>query len=152
MKKISLFIFVLCVFLLTGCNDKVKEVKNISDFENASTTLGLNANSSMANYTNSDYITDAMKATKDNIEIEMIIYDTAESAEKVQNGQIDGFMGLKSANAIINKDKGKNYYKYSILSNGYYNVTSRIDNTLIFCKTKAENKDIIINLLNELEY
>ena len=153
MKKISiLFILTLCLFL-TGCNYKTKETKSLETFETISTNNGFIAYSTLNNYSKETYIIDATKATKDNnIEIEMINYDTEESAKKVQDKQIDGFMGLKSANAVINKDKGKNYYKYSMISNRYYMISSRIDNTLIFSKTKVENKDIVNKIFDELGY
>ena len=154
MKKISiiLFILTLCLFL-TGCNDKTKETKSLETFDTISTNNGFTTYSTLANYSKETYIIDAIKATKDNnIEIEMINYDTEESAKKVQDKQIDGFMGLKSANAVINKDKGKNYYKYTMISNRYYMITSRIDNTLVFSKTKVENKDTVDKIFNELGY
>jgi hypothetical protein len=59
---------------------------------------------------------------------------------------------MKSTGAIIKKDSGKNYYKYTMISNGYYLVTSRVDNTLIFTKTLLKNKDLVDSVLEEIKY
>lgn len=152
MKRYSLFILIIICLLLTGCNDKVKEAKGITDFQTVCTNEGFTTHSSMIDYKDYNYILDALKANNENIEIEMISYDTDESAKKVQDQQIDNFMNLKSANAIINKEKGKNFYKYSMISNRYYMVSSRIDNTLLFAKVSLENKDTIDKIFDELGY
>ena len=152
MKKISLFILVVFCLVLTGCNNKTKEVHSLDDFEEACVSDGLTVNDNLVNYSDSSYITGAKIAKNDDITIEMVTYDSIDKAKEVQERQIDSFMTLKSTGAIIDKDKGKNFYRYSMISNGYYMVNSRIDNTLIFAKVLLDDKDTINNILDSIDY
>ena len=152
MKKIYLFILVITCLVITGCNNKAKEAITVDDFVNKGNNLGFIVEDNMNSYMDANYINEAKKATLDNVVIEMIIYDNDDNASKVQEEQIKNFLNIKNAGASINKDKGSNFYKYSMISNGYYVVTSRIDNTLIFSKTLLENKDKVIEYLDSLGY
>ena len=150
MKKISLFFIGLFLLLVTGCGGN-KEVKSMDDFNKAASTNNLTVFDNMSNYSN-DYIKEAMVATSEDITLEMVIYDSSEHAKSVQDNQIEKFKNMKSSNTIIKKNNGDNYYKYTMASNGYYLVSSRIDNTLIFTKTLIKNKDIIDSVLDNLGY
>jgi len=61
-------------------------------------------------------------------------------------------MNMKSTNSVIKKLSGNNYYKFTMITNGYYLVSSRIDNTLIFTKTLLKNKDTVDNILDAMGY
>ena len=93
-----------------------------------------------------------MTATLDNITMEMVIYDTDENAIKAQDSQIATFNNMKGSGAVISKDKGENYYNYNMITNGYYTISTRIDNTLIFTRVPVDYKEQIDNVLNELGY
>ena len=149
MKKI--IIFVLCLLLVTGCGNKVKEVGSLDNFNYITTEKGLIVSDNISNYV-ADYLKGALVATNDNLSIEMIVYDTSENASKVQEGHLKSFANMKSTGAIAKKDTGKNYYKYTMITNGYYLVTSRIDNTLIFTKTLLENKEMVDSILENMGY
>lgn len=151
MKKYLIFGLVICL-LLTGCGNKTKEVKSVDDFSTIAKENNFVVSNNINSYDDSNYITEAMIATYDDISIEMVIYDTNDNANKVQSNQIDGFNLLKSTGASEKRDEGKNYYKYFLISNNYYMVSSRVDNTLIFCKTLMTNKDKVDKILNELGY
>jgi len=106
----------------------------------------------MKAYQNVDYIVGSKIAKYDDIEIELVKYTDSDYAKKVQDSQIESFNLLKSTGASEKKNKGSNYYKYVLISNGYYMISSRIDNTLIFCKTSLGNKGAVEKLFNELGY
>ena len=106
----------------------------------------------LEDYTGVSYINEARIASMEGVEIQMINYTEAKYAEKVQNEQIESFNLLKTTGAWEKKDSGKNYYRYEIVSNGYYMINTRVDNTLIYCKTLLENKDTVQSLFNELGY
>ena len=152
MKKIKILLIVLTLLLVTGCNTgKSKEAKSMNDFYNVATEKKFVVSDNMANYT-VDYIKEAMIATVDGISLEMITYDSEDNAIKIQNEHIKSFMNRKSTNARIKKEKGKNYYKYSMISNGYYLVSNRVENTLIFTTTVLENRDKVDSVLTEMGY
>ena len=87
-----------------------------------------------------------------NVTVEMAIYDSVDNAKLAQETQIKEFDNLRSTGNIITKDEGQNYYDYTMISNGYYMVTSRIENTLVFSKVPLDNKDIIENTINSIGY
>jgi hypothetical protein len=106
----------------------------------------------MGSYDGVSYITASKIATSGDISIEMVVYTDSDSAKKVQDNQIESFKKIKNTATTENKEKGANFYKFWMISNGYYMVNSRIDNTLIFCKTPFKNKEKIEAVLNELGY
>lgn len=151
-KRYFILLGLVICLILTGCGGGSKEVKSTSDFDTVASNNGFTVNDNMSTYSGNDYITGAMVATTSDIIIEMVIYDSVENANKVQEGQIDSFNLLKSTGASEKKDKGDNYYKYFLISNNYYMVSSRVDNTLIFCKTLLTNKEEVDKVLDELGY
>ena len=142
MKKRYLLLGGIIFLLLTGCGNTSMEAKSLSDFENAGNNNNYVVTDNKENYKNSDYIVEASLASYNDISIEMIVYDTSDNASLVQEEQIKNFNLLKSTGASEKRDKGNNYYM----------ISSRIDNTLIFCKTPLSNKDKVENLINEMGY
>ena len=152
MKKKILLLGIFMVFLLTGCGGGTRDGKNISDFETVSKNNGFTVVNNKDSYGEVSYITDAVKATTSDIVIEMVVYDNADDAEKVLEEHIKSFNLLKSTGATEKRQTGDNYHKYFLISNNYYMVSSRIDNTLIFSKTLITNKDDVDKVLDELGY
>ena len=153
MKKNYLIIFVVILFTLCGCSNKSKAVKGIDEFNEISVNNDFKVVDNMNSYENIDYIDYATLAViDDDSNLEMVIYESVDYATKVQEGQIENFASRKSTGATEKKDKGKNYYKYSLISNNRYMVSSRVENTLIFCNTSLSNKSSVDAILEELEY
>ena len=154
MKKFSLFLVVICCLLVTGCgsSNKEKVVKTLNDFQTVCTNNGFIVVNNMNGYQGNDYITGSMKATLGDIEIEMVTYDSEDNATKAHDNHIKVFNNMKGSGTILNKDKGKNYYKYDMVSNGYYMVSIRVGNTLVFSKTVVANKGKVEKVLNEMDY
>lgn len=153
MKKIKLLFLGIFCLIITGCgNNEMKEASNLDNFSTISENNQFIVVDNMSTYSGVSYIKGAKVATLDDVNIEMFIYDNEDNAIKVQDKQIDGFMNLRNAGAAITKDKGGNYYKYTMISNGYYMVSSRIQNTLVFSKTPIANKEKVETILNEIGY
>lgn len=153
MKKLSIFILMIMCLLVTGCgNDKEKIAVTSDKFVTVLTNKGFKVNDIMDTYSDVDYIVEAKKAVLDDIEIEFVRYSSNEYAKKVQDKQIGSFALLKNTGTHENKQEGKNYYKYFLVSNNRYMINTRVDNTLMFCKTMLEDKDIIDDVYNELGY
>ena len=152
MKKKILLLGIFMIFLLTGCGGGTHEVKSISDFETAAKNNGFTVVNNKDSYDEVNYIIDAVKATTSDIVIEMIVYDNADDAEKVLEEHIKSFNLLKSTGAAEKKQTGDNYHKYFLITNNYYMDSSRIDNTLIYCKTLVTNKESVDKVLDELGY
>lgn len=152
-KKYLILLLIMAVFVMTGCNSsKTKEVASVETFNNEATTEGFTVSDNSDAYQEYDYISSSTIATIDELDIEMVVYDTDEFAKKSQEQQIEKFNLLKGVNAVIKKDEGKNYYRYTMVANGKYMITSRIDNTLIFCKTDTNNSEKVEKLFDTLGY
>jgi len=148
MKKLLLIILVL---FLTGCNS-VKTATNVNNFENAALVRGFSIHKGSSEYDNISYITEYSRVSFGDTVIEMIVYDNSKNADKVHASHIESFNLLKNTGAQVIKEKGKNYYHYSLISNGRYMLSTRVDNTLIFCKVMLEDKEIVDSIIEELGY
>lgn len=152
MKKISVYLLIIMCVFLTGCGNKEKVATTIDTFITTAEGNNFTVTDNMETYKNVDYIVDSKIATLDDIQIEIVKYSDSDSAIKVQNSQIESFALLKNTVAHEEKDKGKNYYRYVLVSNGRYMISSRVDDTLIFSKTLLENKEEVEKVLNSLGY
>ena len=152
MKKIGLLFLGLFCLVLTGCGGETKEVKSLNDFEVTASNNGYTVSDNSSGYASVAYITGARKAVIGDLELEMVTYDSADSAKKAQDSHIKTFKNIKSSGATGENKKGKNYYSFSLISNGFYMVSTRIDNTLIFTKTDVKNKDKVLAVLDSLDY
>ena len=153
MKKLSIYFLVIMCLFITGCgNNKKKDIISLNDFDKILTDNGFTVSDNMNNYSSVDYIVEAKIAVMDDIEIEMVKYTTNDYATAVQDNQIESFNLLKSTGAHEDKEKGSNYYKYVLVSNNRYMINSRVDNTLVFCKTLLENKEKVEKVYSILGY
>ena len=153
MKKLSICLtFILCLFM-TGCGEpKELAVVSLDTFRSVASNNGFTVSDNMDAYKNVSYINGAVLVTYRDIEIEMVSYTDIESAKKVQENQITSFNLLKSTGAFEDKIQGNNYYKYILVSNNRYMVNTRVENTLVFCKTLLTNKETVEKIYNELGY
>ena len=143
----------ILVLFMTGCaSNEVKTVTSVNDFENAAMNIGFAVYKGSSEYDTISYINEYSKVTLDDIVIEMIVYADSESANKVQKSHIESFNLLKSTGAQEIKEKGKNYYHYSLVSNNRYMLSTRVDNTLIFVKVMLEDKEIVDGIIEKLGY
>jgi len=152
-KNLSIYLLlVLCLFI-TGCGGKgTKEVSTTTDFETVATNKGFTVYDNMELYTGVNYIVSSRVAAIDDMEIEMVEYIDSDYASKAQENHIESFNLLKTTGALVDKDKGSNYYSYALVSNNRYMISTRVDNTLIFCKVMLTQKDKVTDLLDELGY
>lgn len=68
-------------------------------------------------------------------------YDEILRIEKDNNGEF-----------VENYESGDNYLRYTALTNGYYIVMSKVDNTVLFGKIKSSEKETLDSMLEELKY
>lgn len=151
-KKLTLLLLIVIIFI-TGCtSNKSKTVIDSPKFTESATNNSFTVSDNSDNYKEQNYIISSTIAKIDDLVIEFVIYDSEDTAKKAQEQQIDNFNLLKSPNSFVNKSSGKNYYHYSMTSNNYYMISTRVENTLIFSKVKEEDKDKVENVINELNY
>ena len=152
-RNLSICLLLLLCLFMTGCGEeKSKTAVTLDNFSNIVSGKGFTVTDNMNGYSDVDYILNSKFAVYDDIEIEMVEYSNSDYANKVQEGHIESFDLLKSTGAHVKKDKGSNYYSYSLVSNNRYMVSTRVDNTLIFCKVMLDDKEIVEEILTELGY
>ena len=61
-------------------------------------------------------------------------------------------MPLKTGNYTDSSASGKNYEVFSLNVDGQYKFIERVDNTVVYVDTAAENKEAIQAFLKELKY
>lgn len=153
MKKfIMCLLFIGCLFI-TGCgSNKVKEAATVLDFMDVLEEKNFTVTDNLESYEGLDYILESKIAEYEDIKIEMVRYIDSDNAEKSLKNHKKSFDLVKSTGALENVEKGKNYHSYSLVSNGRYMISSRIDNTLIFTKVMLEDKEVVEEILTELGY
>lgn len=164
MKKLSIYLLILGCLFITGCGeDKVKEVATIDEFDTAVMSKNFSI-SDEDKYPDVDYILDYSVAYYDgngngysdndttDILIEMVKYSDSDYADKAQSNHIESFNLLKTTAAYEENDKGSNYYRYVLVSNNRYMISVRVDDTLVFCKTMLQNKELVDEIFDEIDY
>lgn len=153
MKKIKLFLLLLLTFGLIGCASNEEKVSiNADKFRQTLTNHGFAVLDQSDIYKNESYILTASKATYQDVEISFFEYDNAENAEKILKNQIDTFNLRKSTGASTTNQEGKNFHKYILISNNYYMISVRVDNTVAFCSTPLTNKEVLEKAFNSIGY
>ncbi len=155
MKKFKFIFLCFICLLLVGCgSNETKEIGSLETFQNVCINNGLTYTDMLSEYQaqKADYITGAIRCTLDDLTIEMVIYDTEENAGKAQKQHISSFMTLKGTAATAHNEKGKNYKLFNMISNNYYMVSNRIENTLIFTKAPLANKDKVDAIMTAMNY
>lgn len=152
MKRFRFLLLILVCLVMVGCKSTKKPVEKATDFETAVNESKFIFLDNMGSYPDVDYIKEAKKAILESTVIEMIIYKDEATAKKIQDEQIKNFKTIKNTATTEHKSEGKNYYKFWMVSNGYYMVSSRIENTLVFCKTQLEAKGKVEAVLEKMGY
>lgn len=153
MKKIGIYLLIIMCLFITGCGEpKTKTVATLDQFSNVAANNKFVISDNSEDYSKVSYIVGSKKANSGSIEIEMIKYTDAESAEKVLEGHIESFNLLKSTGANEKNTKGDNYHKYFLISNNRYMVSVRVEDTLLFSKTLITNKKTVDKVFEELGY
>ena len=153
MKKLSFCLLLIMCLFITGCGEpKLKEVTTLERFTEVAQNNGFSVVDNSDDYFGIDYIVDSRKAIIDDNEIEMVVYDNSENADRTLKQHIESFVTLKSTAAAQKDVEGENYHTYFLVSNNRYMISTRVENTLIFSKVMVENKDLVENVISELGY
>lgn len=85
-----------------------------------------------------------------NYQIEFYTLSDEETAMNLYNENYANFQSVNSSSQI--KKSGDNYSKYTLTTDNYYLVVSRVANTLIYIEAPILEKDFIDSILKELDY
>lgn len=157
MKKLkSLLAVALCLVCLlgfSGCG-KNKTPVSADEFCTKLEAKGFYVTDSTSSYSQYKEITESYIALSPDYkyQIEFIVADSVSNASYLYNTNKSKFE-LSKGNFSKNKSiEMANYATYTMVSNGKYQVVSRIDNTLVYVNVDEAYKDDVQSILNELGY
>ena len=153
MRKIGIYFILMMFLFITGCkSSESKIVTSLDNFESVLTNENFTVTDKSDKYSEISYITGTKQAISGHLIIEMFEYTDVETAQKVHSEHIKNFNLLKSTGAHEINNQGQNFYKYALVSNGYYMISVQVDNTVIFCKAFLDNKTTIDGIFDKLGY
>ncbi len=88
----------------------------------------------------------------ENYSIDFYVLNSAHVANELFSLNVDAFEKDSSSTTHSTIINGSNYDYYDSYTDSDFCVTSRIDDTLIYCYTDQEYKDEILDIIKTLEY
>ena len=142
MKKI----IIICLLLLTlGCSKNSISTKEFKSTMRNNDYYVISIKDQFASY---NYITEALLARKDSINVEFYVMSDNDNAKAFYDYNKDVIEAYK-----MNDSKYKETStKYILSTDEKYMVISLIDNTCIYVDTNIENKDKVNSILKKLGY
>ena len=150
--KILLIIIVIIVIILIGLGIFMsikgnKKPISTEQFINITTELGYNT----SKVTTSSTVIDSYTAKKDDYEIKF--YSTSnELADKNYNRIKREYESIKDSTSVETNVSVEKYSKYTLTTNEYYMIVTKIDTTLIFAKVSKNYKNNVNDTLEKLGY
>jgi len=87
---------------------------------------------------------------KEKYQIEYYVLKDEETTKKIFNKNLNNLSSLSSG--VKTKTEGDNFIKYTITTNTYYVVLSKVENTFIYVETPSEYQTEINEILKEMNY
>lgn len=165
MKKKTLFIIlgiilgIFLVFLVSGIAlfsslNKEKKSMTAKEFKTLMQEKGFVVSDATNQFSQYDYVEQVYIAVPSDYsyQIEFYEFSDVDYATSFYNNNKSIFKSSKGNNSRETSVGIKNYSKYALSTNGKYKVVSRIDNTVIYLNVDSNNKDIVKDLLDEIDY
>lgn len=136
---------------------KLSKEKPSIDAQNFKTTMeekGYQLADAKSQFSEYDYIEKVYLAADSKFSYQIEFYQLVDNdyANQFYITNMTKFENAKSSSSIETTVNGKNYSKYTLLSNGKYMVISAINNTAIYVNVEESHKEEVDNILNELGY
>lgn len=155
MKKLKLifstFIFIF-LFLLTGCMKK--EAITSENYQTTMEAKNFTVVEATSQFSNYGYVKKALVAlsSDSSYQIEFYELDNEENAKGFYDTNQKQFEENEGEMSYSRKTNIANYSKYVLVSDGYYKVVSRIDNTVVYLNVPEDKKTEVEGILEELGY
>lgn len=161
MKKVLIVIIIILIVLIFAVGfmtysviTKEKESMSAEQFKNFMEEKEYVIYDATSQYNEYEYIEKVYIATTiDNeYKIEYYVLSDNESAKYFYSINKNIFENSKSTSVVETNNTISNYSKYTLNSNDKYMVISRINNTAIYVNANEEYKNVIKDLLKEINY
>lgn len=149
-KYLTLFIVIISVIILTGCNILNKEAISVDTFINTVEKKEYQ----VTDYLNQDFtlgVKNAAEATVDGILVSFFELNDSKTAKNWFDSYKKSFED-NSTGAITTTVNGQNYSSFSITEKKNYVYIVYVDNTFLQVMTTENKKDEVKELLKELGY
>ncbi len=148
MKKVFKLLVVLMVFLtLTACGNK--KALTDEEMESKLKNLGFNVNDITDSMEDSS-ISVVRTANNRKYQIEYYVFKSEDTAKDAYENNVKMFEANKTAKN--NKKSSDNYNKFIQKTDDYYNVITRIENTLVYVSVNIDYKSDVNKVLSKLGY
>lgn len=150
--KILLIVIAVIVIILIGIGIFISlkgNRKPISAEEFMKITSELGWTTSKA--TTSSSVIDSYTAKKENSDIKFYV-TSSELAQKNYDRTKKEYESLKDSSSVETTVAVNKYSKYTLTTNEYYMVVTKIDTTVMFAKVPKEEKEIINDTFKKLGY
>lgn len=146
-KTLKIIVAVMVIFILTACGTK----KALSDDELKTklTQIGFDVNEITSSIEDSN-ISVVRTANNKKYQIEYYVFKSEDTAKVAYENNVKMFSSNKK---YAGKETGDdNYNKYVQETDDYYNVVTRVKDTLVYVSVNVDHKRDIKKVLNELGY
>ncbi len=148
MKKILKFLVVIAI-LVTLCGCGKKEALTDKELKDKLSNMGFNLHDITDSMEDSN-ISVVRTANNRKYQIEYYVFKSADTAKTAYENNMKMFEENKKYKG--KKKSNDNYNKYIQKTDDYYNVITRIDNTLIYVSVNIDYKNDVNKVLNKLGY
>ena len=141
---IAVIIIVLGIFMSIKGN---KKPIDSTEFIKTTTELGYNT----SKITTSSSVINSYTAKKDNYEIKFYV-TSDELAEKNFDRVKREYENLKDSSSVETNVSVEKYSKYTLTTNEYYMIVTKIDTTVMFAKVSSQYKSNVKDTFDKLGY
>lgn len=146
-KTLKIIVAVMVVFILTACGTK----KALSDDELKTelTQIGFDVNEITSSIEDSN-ISVVRTANNGKYQIEYYVFKSEETAKAAYENNVKMFSSNKKY--VGKETNDDNYNKYVQETDDYYNVITRVKDTLVYVSVGVDHKRDVKKVLNKLGY
>ena len=150
-KIILLIVLLLSIFTFTGCSIN-KKVLTKEEFKTKMEDKGYKVTDDSEGYADYEHFKNVSIATKDDYRIEYYEFDKLDYAKDIYEKSKEELEDENHvAKSTLEVNFG-NHQKYEVTASKKYNITMRVDKTMIYVTTEEKYKKEIIEVLKEIGY
>jgi hypothetical protein len=152
-RILKVSVILLTCLLIIGCSNK----KELTDHEFREKAENLNFEvTNISNHTDKTTTKKAFLASSTNFSVEYYIAKDEKSSDIIFDLKKNEF--AKYENKVyesgfeVTKDAGNDYYKYTLKTDEFYSIISKIKNSVMYGYTKPDNKKEMDMFFKEMGY
>lgn len=148
---LGVIVTILLLFVFLGKN---KTPMTASQFITTMEQKGFLVNDATSQFSEYNYVKQVYVAAPSDYSYKIEFYELQDDSYATQfyNNNKSSFESSKGNASGETSVSMKNYSKYSLSTNGKFQVVSRIDNTVVYLNVNSDYKDNAKDLLKELGY